>query len=686
MSAPPKYKLRDDLVVRRRVFGGEVKYVVKDPIRLEYYTIDEFCYSLLSLCNGERDLNELVELAARLFPGFGMDTLTLLNFYDTYRKFKFFEDTWEKNILLIERQRTNRARALRKAFANPLEITLPAWDPDRFFDRIVKPLGFMFTWKALIVYSFIILTAIWITVTNAGDFALSFGELFIIQGQAIIGIIVLWIVLFFTVVLHEVGHGLTCKKFGGEVHRIGFLFLYFNPCLYCDVTEAYFFENKRHKHAVTLAGGIVDLLTAAIATFVWYLTSPDLFINQLAHRVAIFNGVSGIIVNFNPLMKYDGYYLLSDHLEIPNLRGDAFRFIGNRIRSLFGLPHEEELNTSRERRIFAIYGTLAIMYSIFVLWFVVMFVGGWLVAEFRGIGYLLTAGLVFLMTKRYIKKLVSFIRFLALDKAGHFRRNRWLYLGGVTAVIAFFFLLPVPRHVRGDFKLLPGNEVVLRAREPGLISEVLAGEGDMVPAGKSPVILKAEKIELERSHAVAVAGAAGARRAAAQVAGNRSEAALQQSFHGAGLAMERFHASRQSDLTPRAPWDGIVMTPHMQEKLGMAVSPGETLCVLGDLSTMRAEILVDESDIGMIDTASPVQLRTNSSPGRLIIGHVEHVALEPSGGTIRRLYRVLVRVENPGGRLRPDLTGVARFSAGRVPPFHHLAGRVARVFRIEFWI
>lgn len=686
MTGPRKYKLREDLIVRRRVFGGEVKYVVKDPIRLEYFTIDEFCYTLLSLCDGKRDFDEITEIAGRLFPGGGMDALMLLNFFETYRKFKFFEDTWEKNILLIERQRTNRARALKKAFANPLEITLPAWDPDRFFSRIVTPLGFMFTWKALVVYAIIITAAISITVTNAREFALSFGELFIIKGQALLGIVVLWLILLFTVVLHEVGHGLTCKKFGGEVHRIGFLFLYFNPCLYCDVTEAYFFEDKRQKHAVTLAGGVVDLLTAAIATFIWYLTSPDLFLNEVAHRVAIFNGVSGIIVNFNPLMKYDGYYLLSDQLEIPNLRGDSFRFIGNRIRGAFGLPYEEELHTARERRIFAVYGLLAIGYSIFVLFFVVMFVGGWLVAELRGIGYVVTLGLVLLMTKKYIKGLAGFARFLALDKAAHFRRYRLPYLGGTAAALALFLLLPVPRHVRGDFVLLPGRESVLRAREEGVISKVTVDEGDTVPVGGSPIVLRAEDIGLERSHAVAVAAAVGAGRAAAQVSRDRSEAAVKQSMHGAALAVERFHADREKKMTQVAPWEGVVMTPHLTERLGMAVLPGDTLCVLGDLSTLRAEVFLDEADMGILDAGGEVELRTTSNPGRLIIGRVECVSLEPSGGDLRRFYRILVRIDNRDGAFRPDLTGVARFRAGRVSAFGHLMGRVARVFRIEFWI
>jgi putative peptide zinc metalloprotease protein len=681
-----KYKLRDDLVIRRRVFAGEVKYVVKDPLRLEYFTIDELAHSLLRLCDGERDVGEIIETAQALFPGAGIDTLTLLDFFENYRKFKFFEDPWEKNLHLIEKQRTDRGRALRKAMATPLEIHLPAWNPNRFLGRIVKPLGFLFTFKALFVYALVIITAIWVSSTHAGEFALSFGELWVIQGKTLFGIITLWLILFFTVVLHEVGHGLACRHYGGEVHKIGFLFLYFNPCLCCDVTEAYFFEDKRKKHAVTAAGGVVDLLTASVATFIWFLTSPDLFLSEVAHRVAIFNGVTGVMVNLNPLMRYDGYYMLSDHLEMPNLRGDSFRYIGNRFRALLGLPYQQELTSSRERRNFWIYGTLALLYSVFVLTLVVLFVGSWLVGKFHGVGYVLTAGLVLLLTKGYFKRLGGFMRFYLLDKAGFFRSYRMQFAGGILALIVVLFFIPIPRHVRGDFVFQPGDEVVLRARDSGVIVEVRAREGEIVLQGDAPVVLRSEEIELERGHAASVAAAAKAERSAAQVDRDQSEAAVQEARLGAGRALERYHALRESGITPVAPWDAVVLTPRLEESLGMVRVPGDTLCVLGNLSSLRAEVLLDERDIGILESSAPVEVRTGSHPGRLILGEVEVVAFEPSEGRHRSLYRVFVLVDNTDGNLRPGLTGVARFNAGKVPAYQHLTAKVARIFRIEFWI
>ncbi len=686
MNPARVYQLRHDLVIRRRVFGESVKYLVKDPQRLEYYTIDEWTYQLLSLCDGHRDLGALSAAARERLPDMDLNPLTILEFCETYRRFHFFEDSWERNILLIEQRRGSRLKRLRKAFANPLEIHLPAWDPDLFFSRIVRPLGFLYTRSALVVYATLILLAIWLSATHADEFALSFRELWVIPGKTGLGLIALWAALLLTVVMHEVGHGLTCKHYGGGVHKIGFLLLYFNPCMFCDVTESYFFDDRRKKHAVTLAGGLVDLLTAAAATFVWYFTVPDLFLNAVAHRVAIFNGVTGILVNYNPLMKYDGYFLFSDQLGIPNMRGESFHFLGNRVRGLLRLPHEEELVSARERRIFWIYGICAFAYSVFVLWFVLRFVGGWLVHLLRGAGYVLTAALLFLMTKGYSRRLFGFARFVALDKGGHFRRYRVPYLAGLAATLAALFLLPVPRHVRGEFVLHPGSEVVVRAEVTGVIESVHADEGDRVAAASTPVVLRAENVILGVEEARSLRQSAGAQRAAAQVAGEPAAAVAAAARMTAGQALEHYYRSREVYLRPPAPISGIVLTPRLRERVGLAYVPGDTLYVVGELGTLRAEVLLDERDMGLLTPDQPVELRTRATAGQRLLGHIEQISQEPSALRTRPLYRVVVRVENPEEICRPGQEGVARFAAGRLSLIGHALSGLARTFRIEFWV
>jgi hypothetical protein len=130
----------------------------------------------------------------------------------------------------------------------------------------------------------------------------------------------------------------------------------------------------------------------------------------------------------------------------------------------------------------------------------------------------------------------------------------------------------------------------------------------------------------------------------------------------------------------------VVLTPHLDRRVGMACAAGDTLCTLGDLEALRAEALLDERDLGVVNLAAPVELRTHAAPGRLLHGAIERLAPLPSGGEVRRFYRVLIRVENEGQRLRPGLTGTVRFDAGRASLFRQLLEKLAAIFRIEFWV
>ena len=206
MRARPPCKLRGDLIIKPRSYAGEVKYVVKDPVQLTYYNVNELCHQLLMLCDGKRDVATLTELGREFLAD--LDEATMLDFLENFRKQRFFDDAWERRILLIERQRTSRSRAFKEATANLLDIKLPAWDPDRFLDRIDRPLSFLFTRKAVGAYVLLFLAASALSIAHRSEFKLHFTDIYMIQGKALLGILTLWFILLFTVVLHELGHGL----------------------------------------------------------------------------------------------------------------------------------------------------------------------------------------------------------------------------------------------------------------------------------------------------------------------------------------------------------------------------------------------------------------------------------------------------------------------------------------------
>ena len=142
-------------------------------------------------------------------------------------------------------------------------------------------------------------------------------------------VVYLWAALAVVKVIHEFGHGLSCKRFGGEVHEMGALFLCLSPALYCNVSDAWTLPNKWHRIIISGAGIYVELIIAAIATFVWWNTPSQPFVNNLALSLMVVCSVSTVVFNANPLMRYDGYYVLADWLEIPNLREKSNRYLTN---------------------------------------------------------------------------------------------------------------------------------------------------------------------------------------------------------------------------------------------------------------------------------------------------------------------------------------------------------------------
>jgi putative peptide zinc metalloprotease protein len=683
MSDRPPYKLRDDLIISKRVFAGQVKYMVKDPLRMQYFTLAPVGYELLSLCDGRRDVGTLLRLARKKLPNMRMDAEKLVNFYESFRKLHYLEDAWQRNVMLIEKRR--RSRETKKSL-QPGQVNLWAFDPDRLLDRIVGPLGFMFTRRALVAYALIVGAALFMIFTHLEEFEISFAELWTIPGTPFLGLVVLWAALLSTALLHELGHGLTCKRFGGEVHRIGVMLLYFSPCFFADVTESLFFEKKAHKQAVTAAGGIVNLLTSSLATFVWFFTSPDLWINQLCHRVAIYSGVSTVLINLNPLSRFDGYYLLSTHLDLPDLQRNSYRELGKFFRKLLGLPVDDKPISTRERRIYLIWGILSCVYLATAMTLIYLAITRWLVGAWRAAGYVAAGLLLLKMSARYRRGFFNFVRFAAISKADHLRRHRRPYLIAAGALALVLALVPLPRHVTGEFRLRPVREAALRAPEAGVIEAIFAVEGDTVRAGAPVLAVAQERIGLSRGRAAAERAGAEAEAAAATVRGDAATAASRRAEAGAAAAWERYEVGRGDRLAVVAPFEAVVLSARMIEKVGMPCAPGDTLCELGDLSALRAEVQLDELVLGILETHGPVELRLASPPWQVVRGRVLQVASEAGDGDVRKRYRVQVEIEDPKRTLMPGMSGTARFAARPASALEQVGGMLARILRIEFWI
>jgi multidrug resistance efflux pump len=346
------------------------------------------------------------------------------------------------------------------------------FDPDRFFTWAQPRLWFFWTRSFVILSAGCIALAALLVGLNREQLAVSFiGSLR--WETAVLG----WLTLLTVSTLHEFAHGLTCKRHGGEVHEVGFLMLLLMPCFYCNVSDAWLFREKSRRLWVTFAGAYFELFLWALAVFAWRLTMADTLINRLSFMVLSACGLQTLL-NFNPLIKLDGYYLLSDWLEVPNLQQRALSdFKGWLRRLLWGaaMPVEEPRG-----RLLLTYGLVSFGYSAF---FLTLMLGALVPFLWRSWGWpgLIAAALLCFFSARGLFKNVAGGEVRTMIATRRRRTTTWLLgLGGLAAVLAG---VEAEDRVGGSFRLRPATRVELRAPVAGFLRAVHCDEGDKVSPG-----------------------------------------------------------------------------------------------------------------------------------------------------------------------------------------------------------
>ncbi len=455
-------KLRRDLVAASTVVDGETVYNLKDPIRGTYFRLREPEYWLVRQLDGETSYDDI---AARFQKKFQLNISgeNVRQFVYALADLFFLEDSRSEQAVSRRSYRTKERSSL---FSRLLFVKLNAYRPGRFLDWLAaayRPLHNRYVFGLICL---LILAGFWVVFTNPSYFALSMRGVFNISS-----ILVIVTSIFIMIVIHEFAHAVVCRYFGGEVREMGFLLLYFQPCFYCNLSDAWLFENKRHRLAVTAVGPFFQLILLAVAALVWRVTVIGSAVNDLAQIVAVISYVT-VLFNFNPLIKLDGYYLLADWLDIPNLRAKSFGYLAHVIkRKILGWPVAPMDISRRHRRIFITYSLLAVVYSAFLLTWIFLVIASFLVAEFGRFGLLLlVVVLLYTLRQTFFSIAAGFVEHLKYMNT-LFKRP-WRLFAHVVVVVSVLVLLlavPFPKRVTGEVNIRPLAECTLRLNELGLL-------------------------------------------------------------------------------------------------------------------------------------------------------------------------------------------------------------------------
>ena len=302
-----------------------------------------------------------------------------------------------------------------------------------------------------------------------------------------------WIYLALTMgvvkVLHELGHGLSCKHFGGECHEIGFMLLVLTPCLYCNVSDSWMLPNKWQRAIIGAAGMYVEVVLASIATFLWWFSDRSTLLNNLCLNIMFICSVSTLIFNGNPLLRFDGYYILMDLSEIPNLRQKSTEVLKRFMVGLcLGLEQPENPFLPQKNRIlFGLYTVAAVVYR----WIVVFSIVFFLIQLFEPIG-LKVVGQVVAATGFFgliVQPLWQLARFFYMPGRMHkVKKFRVIAsLAVVAGLLAAVVFLPLPHSVKCEFEIGPRDAAPVYVEVPGLVEEFLVEEGQTVKQGQALV-------------------------------------------------------------------------------------------------------------------------------------------------------------------------------------------------------
>jgi multidrug efflux pump subunit AcrA (membrane-fusion protein) len=678
-------KLRRDVKIVRREHRGRVRYVVKTLQERKYYEFGETEVGLIRLMDGSRTPAEICAAAAEAL-GVRPPPEQIADFAHKLKRLGIVERTRaEQHLMLMERLRAQRkVRAGRRTRGSILRLRFSIGDPDRLFARIVARVPWF--WSASFVWASLALFATYlIIVFTRWD----------VLWQGTVGLATLsgfgawdWVLLYglslVIIGIHEFGHGLTTKYLGGEVHEIGGMLLYFSPALYCNTNDAWTFEKRAHRLWVTFAGPWIQLVIAAVAALAWVLTEPTSFIHRLAFLGVLTGGILSVLANLNPLIPLDGYYALSDWLEIPNLRRRAFNYCGWLAKTyLLGMTVNPPPTTPRERRVFRIYGGLALAYSVFLivislLWLILVigrFLGPWVWV------------IALLIAARLLARLSGRGRALALAasttwRAGFLRgRRAAVLLAALVVGIGLPFMLPWTSRSRGELRIEATPRALVRAQVAGILDRWHVAEGDTVRAGDAVASLWNPALESAVLELQAQVERRELTRARAEASGDLAMAA------SAGSVLEELQQNlavlraQREQLVVRTPIEGIVLGHRLEESLGKAVDKGALLVQVAALEGRRARVRLP-AGLAQVAPGQSASFKLFARPDLKFRSVVSAVAPAASAGWLE----VEVPVSTTRWLPKPGMTGIVKIQTWRGTIAQAISRAVRRTFRLDLWL
>ena len=626
-------------------------WTVKDPLTLRYFHLREVDHFVFEQLDGATSLGEIqarflaLHAPERLSPG---------------EILQFIQRLWQQGLVLVDRlgsadftpgSQSQQQTARLRWWANPLYIRFRGVDPNWFLRSLTPWVGWMFSPLALLLAVLVMCSAIGLVLTEWESFARDasrFGGMLSSADLFWFGITIVLVKVF-----HELGHGVACKRFGAECREIGLLLLAFMPCLYCNVSDAWLLRSRRQRMAISGAGIYIELVLASLASWLWWMSQPGI-VHTICCNIMIICSVNTVFLNGNPLLRYDGYYLLTDWVSVPNLRLRAQRAVREVLqRVCCGIRVSPPRPRSPGLQSFLVsYGALSGLY----LWCVLLSIL-WVmyrVADARGLGVIvLVAAAVLILVRCWhtVRHVWAFLCRLHTQKE----------LRPLRIVISAFMIfvaglgiwhLPIPRSVRAPGQIDSAGEHPVFVLSAGSLRLPRTWQdGDSVVAGEVLAVLENPEIETEL---LAASGTVARLMTRVQTLEDRrlTDESVSPLISVARVTLadyEQRQAQRQHDrerLTILSPRSGrLLLTdgrtdaeatelqrighPLQMRNTGAWIESGTRVCSVAEQSAQDAVVYIAQYDVPLLSPGGRVRLVAQQSARDVFWGSITEISDRP---------------------------------------------------------
>lgn len=582
-----KASLIPTVTMRKQLFRGETWYVLSDPFNNQFFRLRPEAHDFVSRLHPQRTVEEVWTECLDRYPDAAPgqeDVIQLLT--QLYQANLLYSEMPADSQKLFERYSKRRQREVRSKLLSIMFIRIPLIDPQNFLKRVNPFTKHFVSPIAALIWLLVVLAA--------GKIVLDRFDAVYQQVQGILApdnLVLLYIGMILVKTLHEFGHAVVCSRFGGEVHTMGVMLLIFTPLPYMDATSSWSFRSRWHRALVGAAGMIVEIFIAALAVFLWARTGPGT-LHSLAYNMMFIASVSTLLFNGNPLLRFDGYYILSDLMDIPNLSSNSLKHLRHLTeRYLFGYKESvSPAHTRKEAVWLTIFGILSGIYRIIIFTGIILFVAD----KFLLAGLIMATICVFSWGIRPVIRLISYL--VSSPRLARTRLRATSVVVGLFIVLTSFLAIwPFPNRFRAPGVVEAVHHLQMVNDVSGTVEQLFVPSGTMVLKDTPLMKLSSKELELEIRVAIAQREETLALK---MLAASQAKADLEPIVKRMATIESRLQDLYEQDrmLVVRAKQSGLWVSPRSHEWVGAWIMRGTSIGEIIPQGDFRFSAIVSQDE------------------------------------------------------------------------------------------